>query len=90
MRREQEAARIKGYNELLTASTLAAARGHLACDRSWRVFCERRHGSTESTFGSLEKTCSISVRLSDARRCDLEKIRVLSEVQNENGAKTYY
>ena len=81
MRREQEEAPIKGYHELLTASPPAAYRGHLACVWGWRVFWGRRHGGSENTFGSFEKTCSVLLRLPDARGRNLEDPRYeVSEV----------
>ena len=74
--------RIQGENEL-TTSDLAAACGDLACDWGQRLFC-RRHGA-ENTFGFLAKSCSVSLRLSDARGRYLEKTGQMPKVQNEIG-----
>ena len=47
----------------------------IACVRVRRVFCRRRHGSTEDTIGSLEKARSVSLRVPDARGRNLEDPR---------------
>jgi len=72
--------RIQGENEL-TTSDLAAACGRLACNWSQRLFCW--HPGAEYTFGYLEKSRSVSLRLSHARGRHLEKTGQMSEVQNE-------
>jgi hypothetical protein len=83
MRHEQEEAWYPGVrNEVLAVSDRAARRGHLACKRLARLFCQRYYCSAEGTFGPLQ-TCQVPLRLSHARGRDLEKTRVLSEVQNE-------
>jgi hypothetical protein len=89
MRREQEESlNPRGKNEVPTASDRAALRGSIDSDDCKPVHCPGRLCTEKGTIGALQKAGSVSLRMSDARGCDVQDPRHMSQVQDETGQET--